>query len=496
MSEFKEAVEAMMNEKGMTRELVLETIEQTLKATFKNKYKTDENAVVTFADDLSSFDLSARRTVVDDDDYDGNFLEIPLSEALEITDEAEIGDELLIPIDPRTFNRSSVQTGKQKATSRIREIQKEELYSEFRGKVGEIINGYVQAIHENGDIMVDLGKTSGYLPRKNQSPRESYQKNDKIRCYVESVKPDEKNDKNIRVLLSRAHEDFIRKLFYLNVPELSAKEPGLEIKSIVREAGYRTKVAVWPIKSDVDAVGTCVGLKGARIQAVMNEIDGERIDVVRWDPNPLEYIANALSPAKVEKIYVTDYDKKMAVAIVDPGQLSLAIGKQGLNVRLVNRMCDWIVDVKTQEDFESMDIFEQARSAAEAAFDIPEETENATAEPVIEYTSDTEDGIPLSDLPLDKELVRKLEVHDILTVEEFLEYSDEELADMGDLSAEEIQTINNVIRENIDIVEDEDAVEETGFVCPNCGHPIEEGMTECPNCHVGISFESAEDDQE
>lgn len=495
MSEFKEAVEAMINEKGMTKELVLETIEQTLKATFKNKFKTDENAVVTFADDLSYFELFARRTVVDDDDYDGNELEIPLSEALEENDEAEVGDELLIKIDPKTFNRSSVQTGKQRATSRIREIQKEELYSEFKGKVGEIINGYVQAIHENGDIMVDLGRTSGYLPRKNQSPRETYQKNDKIRCYVESVKPDEKNDKTIRVLLSRAHENFIKKLFFLNVPELSAKEPGLEIKEIVREPGYRTKVAVWPIKSDVDAVGTCVGLKGARIQAVMNEIDGERIDVVRWDPNPLEYIANALSPAKVDKIYVTDYDKKMAVAIVDPGQLSLAIGKQGLNVRLVNRMCDWIVDVKTQEDFESMDIFEQARTAAEAAFDIPEE--EAEAEPVIEYTSDTEEGIPLSDLPLDAGLVRKLEVHDILTVEEFLEYSESELEDLGDISAEEIGTINRVIRENIDIIEDEGAVEETGFVCPNCGHPLEEGMTECPNCHVGISFEeAAEEEQE
>ena len=218
--------------------------------------------------------------------------------------------------------------------------------------------------------MIDLGRTSGYLPRKNQSPRETYQKNDKIRCYVESVKPDEKNDKNIRVLLSRTHENFIKKLFFLNVPELSAKEPGLEIVKIVREPGYRTKVAVYPIKSDVDAVGTCVGLKGARIQAVMKDID-----VVRWDPNPLEYIANALSPAKVDKIYVTDFDKKMAVAIVDPSQLSLAIGKQGLNVRLVNRMCDWIVDVKTQEDFESMDIFEQARMAADAAFDIPEEEE-------------------------------------------------------------------------------------------------------------------------
>lgn len=484
MSEFKDAIDAMVNEKGIPLELVLKTIEQTLKATYKNKFKTDENAVVTFADDYSSVELAQNKVVVADDDFEDDVLEISLSEALEISDDVEVGDNLLITIDPKTFNRAQVQTGKQRATSQIREIQKDELLSEFRDKVGEIINGYVQTVREDGDMMIDLGKTSGYLPKKNQSPKEVYAKGDKIRCFVESVKPDEKNEKNIRVLLSRVHEDFIKKLFYINVPELVSKDPSIEIKKIVREAGYRTKVAVFPKKSDVDAVGTCVGLKGTRIQTIMKEIDDERIDVVRWDPNPLEYISNALSPAKVDRIYVTDYDKKMAVAIVDPSQLSLAIGKQGLNVRLVNRMCDWIVDVKTQEDFESMEIFEQARANADAAFNIPEEDEQE------------EEGIPLADLPLEASLIEKLNKHDILYVEEFLDMHSEELKELGDITAEEIETISNVIKENIEIVEDEETETEESFVCPSCGHPIEEGMTECPFCHVGLSFESVEEDEE
>ncbi len=489
MSEFKEAIEAMINEKGLSKELVLDIVRQSLLASFKNKYKTDENAVVTFADDLSSFELAARRTVVDDDDYYAdNFAEIPLSEALEFNDEAEVGDELLIPIDPKDFSSSTVQTGKQRVQSQIREIQKDELLSEYKGKVGEIINGYVQAVKENGDIMVDLGKTSGYLPAKNQSPKEVYNKGDRIRCFVESVKPDEKNEKNIRVLLTRVSEDFIKKLFYINVPELVSKDPGLEIVKIVRVPGYRTKVAVWPKKTDVDAVGTCVGLKGARIQMIMKEIDDERIDVVRWDPNPLEYIANALSPAKVDRIYVTDYEKKMAVAIVDQSQLSLAIGKQGMNVRLVNRMCDWMVDVKTQEDFESMDVFEQARAAADAVFT------DVTEEPGIQEAAEAEEGIPLRDLPIEEAIVKKLEKHDILYVEDFLEYSEEEIADLGDISEEEAAQINKAISESVDIIEEDS--EEGTFECPNCGHPLKEGMTECPNCHVEISFESLDEEDE
>lgn len=487
MSELSDAIKSMVEEKGISQELVLDTIKQTLLATYRRKFGTDENAVVTFADDLSSVELASRKVVVDEDNYYDEVTEIPLDEAQELSEEAEIGDELLIPIDPKSFDRISVQTGKQRAQSAIREIQKDELLQEFRGKVGEIINGYVQG-DKDGDLIIDLGKTQGYLPKKNQSPKEFYTKGDKVRCYVESVRPDERSDKNIRVLLSRVHEDFVRKLFEIYVPELVAKDPSIEIMKIVREAGYRTKVAVAPRKVDADAVGTCVGLKGNRIQAIMKELDDERIDVIKWDPNPLEYIANALSPAKVLQVYVIDQARKEAVAIVDESQLSLAIGKQGLNVRLVNRLCDWVVNVKTQEQFAEMDVSREARAAADSVF--------FEEQPEAQGVELGDDEMALTDLPIDKKLIEKLNFYDVYSVEEFINLTEEDFANMPNLSAEEVEKITEIIKENVDIIEDEAEVaegEET-FECPRCGFPLTVGMTECPNCHVGISFEEVEEE--
>lgn len=487
MSELSDAIKSMVEEKGISQELVLDTIKQTLLATYRRKFGTDENAVVTFAEDLSSVELASRKVVVDEDNYYDEVTEIPLDEAQELSEEAEIGDELLIPIDPKSFDRISVQTGKQRAQSAIREIQKDELLQEFRGKVGEIINGYVQG-DKDGDLIIDLGKTQGYLPRKNQSPKEFYTKGDKVRCYVESVRPDERSDKNIRVLLSRVHEDFVRKLFEIYVPELVAKDPSIEIIKIVREAGYRTKVAVAPRKVDADAVGTCVGLKGNRIQAIMKELDDERIDVIKWDPNPLEYIANALSPAKVLQVYVIDQARKEAVAIVDESQLSLAIGKQGLNVRLVNRLCDWVVNVKTQEQFAEMDVSREARAAADSVF--------FEEQPEAQGVELGDDEMALTDLPIDKKLIEKLNFYDVYSVEEFINLTEEDFANMPNLSAEEVEKITEIIKENVDIIEDEAEVaegEET-FECPRCGFPLTVGMTECPNCHVGISFEEVEEE--
>ena len=496
MSELSDAIKSMVEEKGISVDLVKDTIKQMLLASYKRKYNTDENAEVTFAEDLSSVELTARKIVVDEDNYYHEATEIPLDEARLLVEDAEIGDTLLIHIDPKDFDRISVQTGKQRAQSAIREIQKGELMQEFKGKVGEIINGYVQG-EKDGDLIIDLGKTSGYLPRKNQSPKEFYQKGDKIRVFVESVKPDERSDKNIRVVLSRVATDFVKKLFELYVPELVSKDPSIQIMNIVREAGYRTKVAVAPRKVDADAVGTCVGLKGNRIQLIMREMDDERIDVIKWDPNPLEYIANALSPAKVTQVYVIDQVKKQAVAIVDESQLSLAIGKQGMNVKLVNRLCDWMVNVMTQDQFAEMDVFKEARDKAESFF-IPED-ESEALQPAVEEEGEE---MMLTDLPIDAALIEKLHFYDIYSVEEFINLTDEDFSGMHeaghDLTQADVDRINEIIRENVDIIEDEAEGEEDEetFACPNCGHPLTYGMTECPKCHVGISFEEVEEENE
>ncbi len=509
MSELSDAIKLMVQEKKISQELVLKTIEDTLKATYKRRYGLDDNAEVSFEDDLSAVTLAARKEVISDEAYAaGNngddstknrneALYISLSEAQSIAEDAEIGDSLLIEIDPKTFKRTDIQTGKQRAQSAIREIQKDELLQEYRGKVGEIITGYVQS-DKDGDLLVDIGKTQGFLPKKNQSPREVYQKGDKILCYVESVKTDEKNDKNIRVLLSRAHENFVRKLFSIYVPELDAKAPSIEIMKIVREPGYRTKVSVYPLKSDADAVGTCVGLKGQRIQSIMNEMSDERIDVIRWDPNPLQYIANALSPAKVENVYVIDQKMKKAIAVVDDSQLSLAIGKQGLNVKLVNRLCDWMVDVKTQQQFSEMEIFQEARANADAMFTELEDNYEELPQQNDEQDVEETEEFLLSELPIDKAVLDILQFHDIYSVEEFINLSEEEIKEtLPELSSKQLENINSIISENVDIVEDEQQQDETEvFTCPQCGHPIEVGMTECPNCHVGLSFEEVEETQE
>ena len=503
MSELSEAINFMVQEKKISQELVLKTIEDALKATYKRKYGLDDNAEVSFEEDLSAVTLSARKEVISDEDFAAGqngddsaknrneALFISLSEAKSIAEDAEVGDTLLIEIDPKTFKRTDIQTGKQRAQSSIRDFQKDELLQEYRGKVGEIITGYVQS-DKDGDLLVDIGKTQGFLPRKNQSPRETYQKGDKILCYVESVKTDEKDNKNIRVLLSRAHENFVKKLFHIYVPELEAKNPSVEIMKIVREPGYRTKVAVYPLKSDADAVGTCVGLRGQRIQSIMSEMGDERIDVIRWDPNPLQYIANALSPAKVDNVYVIDQKMKKAIAVVDDSQLSLAIGKQGLNVKLVNRLCDWMVDVKTQEQFSEMDIFQETRANADAMFNEGEmeDQEQGYEEPEAE----NEEEFLLSELPIEKALIDILQFHDIYSVEEFINLTDDDIKTMlPELSSQQIAEINSIIAENVDIVEDEEQQEEEVFTCPQCGHAIKVGMTECPNCHVGISFEEVEE---
>jgi N utilization substance protein A len=493
-TEIGDAIRSMVAEKNISEELVISTIEDILRAAYKRKFGTDENAVIEFSEDYTSVELSGRRQIVDDDNWYNEVTEIPLSEAKEIHEDCEIGDELLIPVDLKEFDRISVQSAKQRAHQSFRDIQKDTLYSEYKAKEGQLIIGYYRRQVQNGDIYVDIGTTEGLLPRRNQSSRESYGNNDKIKCYVEKV---EKAERGLKVILSRTSGELIRKLFEVEVPEIAQNQ--IDIIKIVREAGYRTKVAVASRNDDIDPVGACVGLKGNRIQTIMSEIEGEKIDILRYDPNPLNYIRNALSPAQVKDVVVVDKNIYHAVAIVEDSQLSLAIGKQGLNVRLANKLVDWMIDVKTQAQFDEMDIAKEARSRAESIFRdegtffdeegvAPVEMPVEEVGMVSEENFVDEDEIALSELPLDQQLLSKLQFHDVYSVEEFINLTEEDLASFSDLSEEEIIAIKDTINEYVDIVEDE--VEgETEYVCPNCGSSITEDMTVCPSCGTGLVFE-------
>jgi N utilization substance protein A len=489
-SELSDSIRAITQDKGISSELVQKVVEEFLLAAYKKTYGTSDNAVVKFGEDLGEVSISAKKVVVDDDDLYDPVGELELKDALLLNEEATVGDEILIEIDPKEFDRSSVHTAKQRAKQYLRDIQKDTLYSEFSGKENEVIIGYYQR-ERNGNIYVDLGRTEGILPRKNQSPRETYAPGSRIKSMISEVR---KTPGGLQVVLTRRDPKFVEKLFELEVPEIYEKT--ILIHKIVREAGYRTKIAVRSVKQEVDPIGACVGLKGVRIQAVMKELEGERIDVLKWDPEPREFIRNALNPAQVSQVVILDESKKQALAVVPESQLSLAIGKQGLNVKLANRLCDWSIDVKTEEQFAEMDLSREARETAHGLFRDEEEIEGSVITSVAEL-----EGIS-------ERLVGVLAEHNIVLIETLVNLSREDLGKIDGITAQDVETLMKVIEDNVEIVEDEgqeapidyspeDAVEyEEEFECPECGHPVQINMTQCPNCGVGLSFEIEEEEAE
>lgn len=272
-SEMGEAIRQLMQEKGISEDSVKLTIENMLKAAYKKTFGTSENAIVVFEDDLSDVRIYSRKQVVDG--VYNKVTEIELEEAVELNPECKVGDELDIPLDPRNFARSAVSAGKQTAHQGLNESFKDNLYNEYKDKIGEIIIGYYQR-EKAGNIFVDLGKVEGILPVKFQSPREKYEKNDRIKALIVDIK---KLNGGIQVVLSRSDPEFVRSIIELEVPEIYDKT--VEIHKIVRDAGFRTKVAVYSNREDVDPVGACVGLKGNRIINVIQELLGEKIDVLK-----------------------------------------------------------------------------------------------------------------------------------------------------------------------------------------------------------------------
>ena len=485
-TDMSQAIRQLNQDRGIPEELILRTIEDTLIAAYRHRFKNADNAIVRFDEENVEVSLFAKKKIVEQDGVYDPVIEIELGEAKEIEPDAEIGDEILVEIDPKQFDRIAVQTAKQKTHQSIKDIQKDSLYSEFKDKEGEIIIGYYQR-ERNGTIYVDIGKIEGVLPKKNQSPREIYHLNDRIKALITEVK---RESSGLQIVLSRTHTDFVRAIFELEVPEVYDKT--VEIHKIVREPGFRTKLAVYSNREDVDPVGACVGLKGVRIQAVIKELEGEKIDILKYDPDPRRFIKNALSPAEVRDVIILDEGKHQALAVVNDSMLSLAIGKQGLNVRLANRLVDWNIDVKTESQFAEMDIAAESRRAVSELFG---------------DTDSIDDEISrINELPgVDARVAQILLDNGIDFIEDFIGQSQEELEAKG-LKPAELEKLRKLIEEYVEIVEEEpaeesheEAEEETAeaeeYECPECGAKITVEMTTCPSCGIGLSFEYEEEEE-
>ena len=353
--EFMEALDELEKDRGIDKEILIDTIEQALLTAYKKNFGSAQNVRVEIDRERGDVRVFSQRVVVDESDLYDTFLEIELNDAREISPNYELGDIIENEVTPKDFGRIAAQTAKQVVVQRIREAEREILYNDYSDKKGEIVSGPIQKA-ERGIVVMDLGKLEGVMPLKEQIPTENYNVNDKIKAYVVDVEKGEKGAP--QVIVSRSHPDFVRKLLEFEIPEIY--EGLIEIKSVSRDPGKRSKVAVYSQDPNIDPVGSCVGQRGIRIQNVINELHGEKIDVIEWNPDISIYIAAALLPAKIMAVDSKE-DEKFAQVIVPDDQLSLAIGKAGQNARLAARLTNWKIDIKSESQFRQM-LQEQANS--------------------------------------------------------------------------------------------------------------------------------------
>ena len=340
------ALEELEKEKGIKKEYLLESIETDLVTAYKRNFDALENVKVEMDPQTGATHVYAMKEVMEN--ANDPALEITLKEAQKINKDLNIGDSVGVEIVPRDFGRIAAQTAKQVIIQKLREAERDVIFSEFNDRKGEIVSGIIQKADRN-IVVMDLGKLEGVMPTKEQIPTEHYHVNDKIKGYVLEVERGAKGAP--QVIVSRSHPDFVRKLLEFEIPEIY--EGVIEIKSVSRDAGYRSKIAVYSPDPNIDPVGSCVGQKGVRIQNVINELNGEKIDVIEWNEDPSIYIASSLLPAQILAVDIKE-DEKFAQVIVPDDQLSLAIGKSGQNARLAARLTNWKIDIKSETQFREM----------------------------------------------------------------------------------------------------------------------------------------------
>ena len=340
------ALEDLEKEKGIKKEYLLESIETALLTAYKRNFDALDNVKVVMDPQTGATHVYSIKEVVEN--AKDNALEISLEEAKKVKKDAGIGDSVEIEIVPRNFGRIAAQTAKQVIIQKLREAEREIIYTEFNDRKGEIVSGIIQKADKN-IVVMDLGRLEGIMPTKEQVPTENYRVNDKIKGYVLDVERGAKGAP--QVIVSRSHPDFVRKLLEFEIPEIY--EGVIEIKSVSRDPGYRSKVAVYSPDPNIDPVGSCVGQKGVRIQNVINELNGEKIDVIEWNEDPSIYISSALLPAQILAVDIKE-NEKFAQVIVPDDQLSLAIGKSGQNARLAAKLTNWKIDIKSETQFREM----------------------------------------------------------------------------------------------------------------------------------------------
>ena len=336
-------LEYLQREKGIDKETLLQAVEQALLQASKKSVGPSRELRIEIDRKNGAIraiaSLTVVETVVNKND------EISLADARKRKPAAQLGELVEVEVTPANFGRIAAQTAKQAMLQKIRQVEKNMVFEEFKGRAGDILAGTVRRF-ERSDVIIDLGRLEAVMPSRERVPTEEYQPGDRIRAYVLSV---DDASHGTSIVLSRAHPDFIKKLFELEVTEIADKT--VEIKGLAREAGFRSKLAVWSRDEKVDPVGACVGMKGMRVKNIVRELSGEKIDIIRWDPNVRQFVANALAPAKLRNL-VIDEERHSVKIIVDSDQLSLAIGKKGQNARLTSKLTGWNIDIEKEETAE------------------------------------------------------------------------------------------------------------------------------------------------
>ncbi len=342
MKALLKAMEEIEKTENISKEFLLDALKFALEAAYKEHYDTEEDVKIVIDEKKGLLNLIVEKKVVKK--VGNKVKEITLEEAQKIDKKAKVGSVIEEVIKPKDFGRIAVQKGKQIIIQKLREKEKDVRYEEYSSKIGEIILGSIQKV--GNAVVLDLGKLEGIMPQKEQSPTEEYRVNQKLRVYVQAVNKSDKGD--IQVIVSRTSPEFVKKLFEYEIPEIA--EGLIEIKSVARDAGSRTKIAVYSMNENIDPVGSCVGQKGIRIQNIINELNGEKIDVVEWNEDPATYIGSALLPAEILAVDIHS-EETFAQVIVPDDQLSLAIGKGGQNVRLAANLTLWKIDIKSESQF-------------------------------------------------------------------------------------------------------------------------------------------------